>query len=137
MPLPIERWARQAVDLEYAGRPDKLVADKRVLRDIDDLKVLHQATHKRRMREMRSEGFPMAMAEGTYGAMMAYPPAQIGTTAWTTGGTAISGTTLGASTNVALTARRRMTIRCCNRSGSPRRCRSPGRGRRSSSTSPR
>jgi hypothetical protein len=29
---------------------------------------------------------------------------RIGTTAWTTGGTAISGTTLGASTNVALTA---------------------------------
>jgi hypothetical protein len=81
MSLPIERWARQAVDLEYVGRPDKLVADKRVLQDVNDLKLLHQATHKRRMREMRTEGFPMAMAEGTYGAMMAYPnPATVTTT---------------------------------------------------------
>lgn len=73
MSLPIERWARQAVDLEYLGRPDRLNASMRVLQDVEDLKLLHQATHKRRMREMREQGFPMAMAEGTYGAMMAYP----------------------------------------------------------------
>jgi hypothetical protein len=86
MPHPFERWAREAVDLEYLGRPDKLNASPRVLQDIDDLKVLHQATHKRRMRQIREEGFPVAMAEGTYGAMMAYPNAATITT------TSISGT---------------------------------------------
>jgi hypothetical protein len=84
--LPIEKWARQAVDLEYAGQPDKLVADRRVLQDIGDLALLHKATWKRREREMREQGFPMMMAEGTYGAMMAYPNAATITT------TSISGT---------------------------------------------
>lgn len=81
MALPIERWARQSVDLEYMGRPDKLVADKRVLRDIGDLAVLQKQTWKQRELRMRTQGFPTAMAEGTYGAMMAYPnPATITTT---------------------------------------------------------
>lgn len=86
MTLPVERWARQAVDLEYAGQPDRLVADTRVLRDVNDLKEFHQATWKRRMRQMHTEGFPTAMAEGTYGAMMAYPNAATVTT------TSIAGT---------------------------------------------
>lgn len=86
MALPIERWARQAVDLEYAGRPDKLVADKRVLADVLDLAQLHKQTWKRRELDLRAKGFPTAMAEGTYGAMMAYPNPQTITT------TSISGT---------------------------------------------
>ncbi len=81
MPLPIEKWARQAVDLEYAGSPDKLVADTRILDDVRDLATLHRATWKRRQREMREQGFPMMMAEGAYGSMMAYPnPATVTTT---------------------------------------------------------
>jgi hypothetical protein len=81
MSLPIERWARQAVDLEYAGRPDKLVADKRVLQDVTDLAMLHKQTWKQRTRRIAEQGFPMMMAEGTYGAMMAYPnPATVTTT---------------------------------------------------------
>lgn len=81
MSLPIEKWARQAVDLEYVGRPDKIVASTAVLDDVRDLAMLHKATWKRRERRMAEEGFPTMMAEGTYGALMAYPnPATITTT---------------------------------------------------------
>lgn len=86
MSLPIERWAREAVDLEYLGRPDKLNASMAAVRDIEVLKELNRATWKRRQREIRWKGFPTAMAEGTYGAMMAYPNAATITT------TSISGT---------------------------------------------
>lgn len=81
MSLPLERWARQAVDLEYAGRGGQIVASRRVLDDIGDLAVMHKATWRQRERRMRDEGVPQAMAEGTYGAMMAYPnPATVTTT---------------------------------------------------------
>jgi hypothetical protein len=80
MALPIERWARQAVDLEYAGRIDRPVADKRVLQDISDLARLHKATWKRRELQIRESGVPTMMPEGTYGGLLAYPPAQTITT---------------------------------------------------------
>lgn len=86
MSLPIERWAREAVDLEYVGRPDKLNASPRVMQDIGDLAMLAKATWRERQRRLDAQGFPQAMAEGTYGAMMAYPNAATYAT------TAISGT---------------------------------------------
>ena len=184
MSLPIERWAREAVNLEGIGHsegwdsllgtpshswpgvdertpfPDKFkpIASKKIFEDVGELAVLHRATWKERMRRIKESGVPM-MGEGTFGLLMAYPPAatlatttisgtvnlwpgavytpipqngtltpqayrvvicakittstspgnigldpRIGQSTWTTGGTAISGTTLGATGNVALTA---------------------------------
>lgn len=91
MALPIERWAKQAVDLERKLRfgPGDIeavnllqpVADSRVLDDVRELVKLHQAQWKRRNYEIAVSGVPVAMAEGTYGAMMAYPnPATVTTT---------------------------------------------------------
>lgn len=81
MSLPIERWAKQAVNLEYLGEPQKLVASKNVLDDVMDLAALHKQTWKIRMLRMKEEGFPTAMAEGTFGQMMGFPnPATISTT---------------------------------------------------------
>lgn len=158
MGLPLERWARQAVDLEKIGDYSP-VASIKVHDDVETLKHLHRQTWARREIELRESGVPMNMPEGTYGGLLSYPNAatitttsingtanlwpgavfasfppnmyltpqayriavaakittstspgnigfdpRIGASTWTTGGTAISGTTLGASTNVALTA---------------------------------
>lgn len=161
MSLPLEKWARQAVDLEYMGDLATIVASPRVLQDLDHMAKLQLLTWRERENRIRVSGVPVAMPEGTYGGLLAYPPAQTTTTTsingsvnlwpnliftpipqnsvlapqayriaivakfttstspgnagwnplinsvgtWTTGGTAISGgNTLGASTNVALTA---------------------------------
>lgn len=158
MALPFERWARQALKREkdYDFTP---VATTRVLNDVRDLARLHKQTWRYRQRELIHSGVPTAMPEGTYGGLIAYPPAatitttsingtvnlwpaatyspllanafltpqayriaimgkittvaapgnlgfdpRIGAPAWTTGGTAITGTTMGATGNVALTA---------------------------------
>lgn len=85
MSLPIERWAKQAVLLERRGDPTP-VADSRVIADIEELKRLHRATWRRREREIRDSGAPVMMPEGTYGGLLAYPPAQTVTT------TTLSGT---------------------------------------------
>jgi hypothetical protein len=160
MALPIERWAREAVRREAKGNYMP-VADTRVLSDVAELAMLHMHSWKRRQTDIIDAGVPIAMPEGTYGGLLAYPPAQTITTTslsgtvnlwsnlvytpipqnavlapqayriavtakittaatpanfglnplinsagtWTTGGTAVSGgSTLGASTNVALTA---------------------------------
>jgi hypothetical protein len=79
MALPIERWARQAVLLEPKGGYEP-VADKRVLQDVNDLAELHKQTWRQRERAIRRGGEFMAMAEGTYGALLAYPPAVVVTT---------------------------------------------------------
>lgn len=85
MALPIERWAKQAVLLEREGNFEP-VASKAVLADVNDLKAMHQETWKYREREIRASGHPVAMAEGSYAAMMAYPSPAVITT------TSISGT---------------------------------------------
>lgn len=158
MSLPLERWAAEAVLRERSLRLEP-VADTRVLQDLDTLRMLHRMQWQRRQRELLDAGLPLAMPEGTYGGLIAYPPAgtvtttslsgtvnlwptatytplginafltpqayrlaviakittsttpanialdpRIGVSTWTTGGTAIAGTTLGASTAVALTA---------------------------------
>src|SRR5215207_10559772 len=77
--MNFERWARQAVDLEQAGRFEP-VASAAVLDDIADLERLHRMTWERRERLNREGGLLVGMAEGTYGAMMAYPNPQTVTT---------------------------------------------------------
>ena len=85
MALPLERWARDAVNLERQGAfwP---VADSRVLADIEELKRLHRMTWARRQRDLIQAGVPLNMPEGTYGGLIAYPNAQTITT------TSINGT---------------------------------------------
>ncbi len=156
----IERWAKQAVELERKGCFEP-AARTSVLADLDDMMQLQRQTWARRQRIIEESGAPTMMPEGTYGALLAYPaagtitttsisgtanlypnlvyaplltnsfltpqayriaitakittgltPANIGFNplinsvgTWTTGGSAVSGgSTLGASTNVALTA---------------------------------
>lgn len=158
MALPIEKWARQAIDLEKIGKYDP-VASTSILSDISELARLQMQTWKRRQVDLIDRGVPLNMPEGTYGGLISYPnggtvtttsingtvnlyPAsslaaiqmngvltpqayrialagklttvatpgnigidpRMGNGTWTTGGTAITGTTLGASPNVALTA---------------------------------
>jgi hypothetical protein len=79
MPLPLERWARQAVEAERELDFNP-VADSRVLADIESLKTLHRMTWARRQRELEQSGEFLAMAEGTYGALLAYPPGSVITT---------------------------------------------------------
>lgn len=86
MSLPLERWARQAVDREYVGRILEPVADRRILLDIDELKAFHRLQWAARERRIQEQGLPTAMAEGSYGALLAYPNAQTVTT------TSLSGT---------------------------------------------
>lgn len=85
MSLPLERWARQAVLLEQKGRFEP-VASTAVLDDIEELKRLHRMTWGQRQREIARSGHPVAMPEGTYGGLIAYPNAQTITT------TSINGT---------------------------------------------
>lgn len=158
MSLRLERYAKQAVLLERKGDFSP-VASSAILDDVLELARLHRMTWERRQREL--SGHIVAMPEGAYGALLAYPTAQTVTTStlsgtvnlwsnlvytpipqngilapqayriivagknttstspanigfdpriasvgtWTTGGTATSGgSSLGASTNVALTA---------------------------------
>ena len=86
MSLPLDRWAKEAIEQEQLGNFHLPVADTRVLQDIEDLKLLHRMTWARRQREIILAGLPMGMPEGTYGGLLAYPPAQTITT------TSISGT---------------------------------------------
>lgn len=85
MAFPFERWARQADEAERRG-DFAPVASSAVLRDIDELKRLHRMTWKYRMQQIRESGLPTMMPEGTYGGLLAYPPAQTITT------TSINGT---------------------------------------------
>lgn len=85
MALPIERWAKEAVILERKSDFDP-VADSRVFQDIEELKSLHRATWRGREVAIRESGAITAMPEGTYGGLLAYPPAQTITT------TSINGT---------------------------------------------
>lgn len=156
--LKLEKWAKQAFRKEQQGDFSP-VASRAVLDDLRDLARLHRLTWKERQLQLFETGVPIAMPEGTYGGLLAYPPGgtitttsisgtvnlwpqatysplqpnaflapqayriavaaklttsttpgnlgfdpRIGAGTWTTGGTAITGTTLGASTNVALTA---------------------------------
>ncbi len=84
--LPLERWAKEAVQAEQLGDYLLPVADTRVVDDIETLKLLHRMTWARREREIVRAGLPMNMPEGTYGGLIAYPNAQTITT------TAINGT---------------------------------------------
>lgn len=86
MSLPIERWAREAVNFEFAGRLDKIAARRSVLVDVYDLADFHRATWRERERRIRESGAPTMMPEGTYGGLLAYPNAQTITT------TSINGT---------------------------------------------
>jgi hypothetical protein len=79
MALPIERWAREAVDREHLGNFFP-VADTRVLDDMSAMAYLQLATWKERERQLRDSGVPFAMPEGTYGGLLAYPNAQTITT---------------------------------------------------------
>jgi hypothetical protein len=73
MAPPIERWARQAVDLERLGdfRP---VAPGSVMADLDAAKALQRQTWKERQRRLVVNGEPVAL-EGVYAGLNAYPPA--------------------------------------------------------------
>jgi hypothetical protein len=80
MSLPIERWAKEAIAAEFRGDWEP-VADKRVLQDVSDLATLHMLTWRERQRELVRSGWPLAMPEGTYAGLLAYPnPATITTT---------------------------------------------------------
>lgn len=84
-----ERWARQSIDMQFnGGLPDTTpVAPKAVAMDIDRLKAMHRMEWAEREARMRSQpGLLTAMAEGTYGALLAYPNPAVVTT------TTISGT---------------------------------------------
>lgn len=75
MAIPLERWAKQAVKNEQKADFNP-VADSRVMQDIELLKTLHRATWKERELAIRAGGDFVSMPEGTYGGLLAYPPAQ-------------------------------------------------------------
>ncbi len=85
MAFPLERWARQAVTREEILDLTP-VASPKIAADLADLKELHQATWRERQRRIKDGGLPIAMPEGTYGGLIAYPNAQTITT------TSINGT---------------------------------------------
>lgn len=85
MSLPIERWAREAIQGEQRGDFNP-VATTRVLDDVLELAALHRQMWARRQREIVLSGVPTAMPEGTYAGLLAYPTAQTVTT------TSINGT---------------------------------------------
>lgn len=91
MSLPIERWARQAAKLERKIRfgPGGIedvghlmpVADHRILDDVKAMMDMHRLQWRYRQQAITEDNLLTAMAEGTYGAMMAYPnPATVATT---------------------------------------------------------
>lgn len=86
MSATLERWAKQAVLLEKKGDFSPVAPASAIAQDLDLLKQLHRHTWRRRQNEIMDSGVPMAMPEGTYGGLIAYPPAQTITT------TSISGT---------------------------------------------
>lgn len=96
MALPIERWAKQAARLERKIRfgpggiedvgPLMPVASAKVLDDVKAMMDMHRLQWRERQRLIAEDGLLTAMAEGTYGALMAYPPAATVTT------TSINGT---------------------------------------------
>lgn len=89
MSLPLERYARQAIDLEELGSVLP-VASKAIAYDLEDLRKLHELTWARRMVRLREGaiffGDQLMMPEGTYAGVLAYPPAITKTT------TSINGT---------------------------------------------
>ncbi len=85
MAFPLERWARQAVSREEI-LDCAPVASTSIAADLADLKELHMATWKERQRRIQGSGMPVAMPEGTYAGLIAYPNAQTITT------TSINGT---------------------------------------------
>lgn len=72
MALPIERWAKQAVNLERKGDHLTPAADSRVLGDVGALAQLEMATWRQRERELRASGVPL-MVEGLYAGLEALP----------------------------------------------------------------
>ncbi len=85
MTLPLERYAKEAVEAEQRG-DFAPVASPRIAQDVADLMLLHRMTWERRERDLVRSGLPLNMPEGTYGGVLAYPAAQTVTT------TAINGT---------------------------------------------
>jgi hypothetical protein len=86
-----ERWAREQVDKEFSPRGVDCspVASRSVMSDIRRLQAMHRATWEEREARMRLcngrqvRALPPLemMAEGTYGALLSYPPpARITTT---------------------------------------------------------
>lgn len=77
--LLLEKWAKQAVNLER--RQDfSPVASMAVLDDVNSLAAFHKTQWRRRTREIVETGVPIAMPEGTYAGLLAYPAAQTITT---------------------------------------------------------
>jgi hypothetical protein len=85
MSIALERLARQAVKQERAGNFDP-VAPVGIADDVDLLMRLHRLTWEEKEREIRANGLPCMMPEGTYAGLLAYPAAQTVTT------TSINGT---------------------------------------------
>lgn len=79
MSVALERMAKQAVLLEKKGDIFSPVAPMRVAQDLDAMIALHRQTWRRRQHELLESGVPTAL-EGTYGGLLAYPPAATITT---------------------------------------------------------
>lgn len=85
MSLPLERWARQSCEREAAGIFDP-VASMRIFDDVNELKKLYELKWRFTQDKLERGEELLNMAEGTYGALLAYPTAQTKTT------TSLSGT---------------------------------------------
>jgi len=85
MSLSLERYAKEAIEREKRGNwlP---VAKKSIADDINDLMLMHRLTWERRELELVKTGLPLAMPEGVFASVLAYPAAQTVTT------TSINGT---------------------------------------------
>jgi hypothetical protein len=85
MAFPIEKWAKQAVARELRGDFEP-VPSLSVWDDIRDAATLARATWREKQYRLVAGGEPLNMPEGTYGGLLAYPPAGTITT------TSINGT---------------------------------------------
>lgn len=85
MSAPIEKWAAQEIERERLGN-FAIAASTKAMQDVDTLIAFERAKWRRRQRELVRSGTPLAMPEGTYGGLIAYPNAQTVTT------TSINGT---------------------------------------------
>jgi len=79
MKYSFEKWAKQSVRNEQVASFDP-VAPASVMQDLENLKYLNWLTWAERERAIRDSGVPYNMPEGTYGGLIAYPPAQTTTT---------------------------------------------------------
>jgi hypothetical protein len=85
MALPIERWAKQSIREERKGNFEPVMS-RAIHADIGELARYYRERWARVQAELWFSGVPTNMPEGTYGGLLAYPPAQTTTT------TSINGT---------------------------------------------